>query len=88
VCRSLLCAVANGNETAFAVLYDRFCDETWATCVRFAQLPQTPEEAMIELWMFVWENADSLSRDDSETGAVLTHCALRILWSRNELSAA
>lgn len=43
---------------------------------------------MNELWMFAGENADALSRGDSESYSVLTLWALLILWTRNGVSAA
>lgn len=67
--RSLLEAVAAGNQKAFGDLYDRLSGPLHTLCLRMLGSPQEAEDALQESFMVIWRRASSY---DPHQGAVFT----------------
>jgi RNA polymerase sigma-70 factor (ECF subfamily) len=69
--RLLLAAVAEGDESAFGRLYDRFSPMLWAVSLRMLQDPVEAEDVMQETFMYVWKKAGHYDPELSQPGTWL-----------------
>lgn len=67
--RSLIEAVAAGNQKAFAELYDRLSGPLHSLCLRMLGSAEEAEDALQEAFMVIWRRAPSY---DAQYGAVFT----------------
>lgn len=67
--RSLIEAVAAGNQKAFAELYDRLSGPLYSLCLRMLGSADEAEDALQEAFMVIWRRAPSY---DARYGAVFT----------------
>lgn len=62
----LLAAVAQGDQKAFADLYDRFSTMLWAVAIRILQDPAEAEDVVQETFVYVWSHAHRYNPDLSQ----------------------
>ena len=67
---SLMRAIANGDRSAFSLLYDRHSPMLFAICRRILKDFGSSEDILIEVFLEVWSRAD---RFDSRRGSPLTY---------------
>ena len=58
--RSLMRAMARGDQQAFSDLYDQLCDATYAICRHHLGTGSVVDGAMHSVWLYIWQNAQSL----------------------------
>ena len=61
--RKLMRAVATGDRAAFSSLYDILCVATYSIFRRHIPVQLDADLAMEAMWLDVWRNAASLSRE-------------------------
>jgi RNA polymerase sigma-70 factor (ECF subfamily) len=59
--RQLMNELAVGNQAAFAQIYDQLNLPTQAICRHYLSTPDAVNEAMLGLWLDVWQNAATLA---------------------------
>lgn len=67
--RSLIEAVAAGDQKAFAEIYDRLSGPLYTLCLRMLGSAEEAEDALQEAFMVIWRRAPSY---DAQYGAVFT----------------
>lgn len=67
--QELMAAVATGDQTAFAGLYDLLCRTVHGTCLGVLRDPDHAAEVAQEVWVEVWRTA---ARYDAARGSVRT----------------
>jgi DNA-directed RNA polymerase specialized sigma24 family protein len=58
--RSLMRAMAQGDQKAFSDLYDQLSDATYAICRHHLGTGSVVDGAMHSVWLYIWQNAQSL----------------------------
>ena len=80
VASSLLSQIAEGDEQAFAEMYDRCSPVIYGMALRILLDPRDAEEAMIDAFLQVWRKADNFDPDlGSATTWIIMIARCRIL---------
>jgi len=74
---SLLRAVAEGDQSAFAQMYDAAGPMVYGTCLRILRDPDLAAEAMQDVMLEVWRTAKAFDEDAGSAGAWLAATAHR-----------
>ncbi len=84
--RVMLAETARGNVFAFSCLYDELGTETYTLGLRILGNRGQADRAAMEIWLWVWQNAASLTRvRDPAREAILTVAFNVSMWcGRNE----
>ena len=59
--RQLMDELAAGDQAAFGKIYDQLNLPTRAICRHYLSTPDAVDEAMLGLWLEVWQNAATLA---------------------------
>ena len=59
--RQLMDELAAGSSVAFGEIYDQLNRPTYAICRHYLSTPEAVDEAMLGLWLYVWQNAAMLA---------------------------
>jgi len=78
----LLDLVALGSQSAFRDLYDELSQLTFLICSKFSSIDREIDEAMEEVWLFIWTHALELSARAESSEHVVSLVALRIASAR------
>ena len=70
----LVDAIVNGNEQAFAVLYDRYADRVYSFCLTLTRDRGLAEDVVSDTFVAAWQNMSAL-RDPSAVRAFLFRIA-------------
>lgn len=60
--RQLMDELAAGDQAAFGQIYNQLNLPTQAICRHYLSTPDAVDEAMLGLWLDVWQNAATLAR--------------------------
>lgn len=58
--RDLMGRMARGSELALGTIYDHLSEPTYAICWHYLDNQRAVDKAMLGLWLYVWENAQTL----------------------------
>ena len=73
--QTLMLSMASGNQAAFGLIYDHLSVTTFAICNHHLKTPAAVDEAMLGLWLDVWQNAAMLSGLDGSPWSIIIRTA-------------
>lgn len=73
--QDLMGKMADGSELAFGRIYDQLCEPTYAICSHYLDGRPAIDEAMTDVWLYVWANARTLSRLQGSPCSVIVAAA-------------
>ena len=79
--RVLLAETARGNMFAFSCLYDQLGTETYTLSLQILGTREQADRAAMEIWLWVWQNAASLTRAPSPARETILIVAVNVsMW--------